>query len=169
MRKFFLTLAAAALTLIGAGADLSLAQGGAGERIDRVSNQRLAGSPFSDLRGLSYQQCERRCLGDRQCMAIEHVRGGPTGAGASHCRLFRTFGAAHAAGDADVGYKRSGVAKDTAPPHAAKPAPHVTALPPPKPEPHLKAAPPHAAPAPKTTAVPSPPPSDRPSRRRRTP
>jgi esterase/lipase superfamily enzyme len=145
MRKFFLTLAAVALALIGGGADISLAQGGAGERIDRVSNRRLTGSPFADLRGLSYQLCERRCLANRQCMALEHVRGGATGAGASHCRLFSSFGASRAASDADIGYKRASVATDKAPPPVARSAPKVTAPPP------------SATPAPRTTTVPSPP------------
>src|ERR1700693_5149375 len=123
MRKFSLTLAAVALVLISAGTDSSVAQGGSGERIDKVSNQRLTGNSFTSLRGLSYQECERRCLADRQCKALEHIRRRAVGASASHCRLFSSFGAAHASRNSDIGYKRPGLATDKALPPVAKPAP----------------------------------------------
>ena len=160
MRKFYLTLAAVALVLISAGTDSSVAQGGSGERIDKVSNQRLAGNSYANLRGLSYQQCERRCLAERQCKALEHTRGGAVGGTASQCRLFSSFGAAHASRDADIGYKRPGLAKDKAPPLAAKPAPKVTANAPPappKPGPKLRVPPPpRVGSGAKVTSVPPP-------------
>jgi esterase/lipase superfamily enzyme len=143
MRKFSLMLAALALALISAGAGGAVAQGGAGERIDKVSNRKLGGHPFISLKGLSYHECEQRCLADGQCKALEHTRaGGATG----QCRLFSSFGGAHAAQDADVGYKRQGVAKDKAPAPVARSAPKVTAAPPP--------APPTPAPTPKSDPPP---------------
>jgi len=148
MWKFSLALAVAALVLVLAGTDSSVAQGGPGDRIDKVSNRRLTGNSFASLRGLSYQQCERRCLADRQCMALEHVRGGTAGPRASHCRLFSSYGAAHASRDSDIGYKRPGVVKDKALPPVARSAPRVTAVPPPapsKPEPTVKSVPPPQA------------------------
>ena len=131
MRKFFLTLAAVAPIVLSAGIDSSLAQGSSGERIDKVANRRLTGNSYASLKGLSYHNCERRCLADRQCKALEHTRGGPAGGAASQCRLFNSAGAAYAAQNSDIGYKRSGLAKDTAPPPVPKPAPKVTAIPPP--------------------------------------
>ena len=159
MRKSSLTLAVVALIVLSAGADCAVAQGGSGDRIDKVSNHRLTGNAFTSLRAVSYSQCERRCLAEPQCKALELIRGGgATGL----CRLFSSVGAAHVSQNADIGYKRPGVVTDKALPPAAKPAPKVTALPPhasPKPEPHVKPAPPHGAgPGPKITSVPSPPP-----------
>jgi esterase/lipase superfamily enzyme len=158
MRKISLTLAAVALVLVSAGTDSSLAQGGAGERIDKVANQRLAGNSFASVRGLSYQQCERRCLADRQCKALEHVRGGTVGAAASQCRLFSSVGAAQASQNSDIGYKRSALAKDKAPPPVARTAPKVTAPPaPPKPEAKQKSDPSHrVGSGSKMTSVPPP-------------
>jgi len=142
MRNFSFALAAAALILASAPNNAALAQGSSGERIDKVSNQRLAGSAFASLTGLSYQQCERRCLADPQCKALEHVRGGGTpGKSTSRCRLFSSFGAAQASQGSDIGYKRSTVAK-------SKVAPPV-----------VKSAPPVARSEPKVTSVPPPPPT----------
>ena len=115
MRRFPLTLAAVAMFSWAGGADLA-AQSRTTERIDKVANHRLTGSAYASLRGLSYEQCERRCLADHACRALEHIRGGTGGANTSQCRLFRAFGTAHAAANSDVGYKRPTLAKDIAPP-----------------------------------------------------
>jgi esterase/lipase superfamily enzyme len=167
MRKSFLTLAAVAFVVLSAGADSSLAQGGSADRIEKVSNRRLTGAAYASLNGLSYRTCERRCLADRQCKALEHTRGGRAGGAAAQCRLFRAAGAAHAAPNSDVGYKRAGLAQDKAAPPVTRSAPKVTAIPPPKSsEPALRSAPQPGAGSggsgsgPKTTAVPSPPPSE---------
>src|SRR5947209_6560859 len=112
MRKSFVAMAAVAIILLSGSADDAAAQGSSHDRIERVANHRLTGSVFADLRGLTYRDCERRCLVDRQCVALEHVRGAAAGAIASHCRLFRSVGAAHAARDADIGYKRSSAAAE---------------------------------------------------------
>src|SRR6185295_2724407 len=140
MRRFFLALAALALSMLSAGNDVALAQAGPGERIERISNRRLSGNAYASLRGLTFQQCEKRCLADRQCTALEHTRGGSVvaGANASQCKLFRSFGTAQASADSDVGLKRPALAAK-APPHAP---PKVTATPPaPMPhKPELKAA-----------------------------
>jgi esterase/lipase superfamily enzyme len=134
MRTFPLTLAAAAMLSWAGSAGLA-AQRGTPERIDKLANHRLTGSAYASLRGLSYEQCERRCLADRACRALEHIHGGGT-ANAS-CRLFRAFGTAHAAANSDVGYKRPTVAKDTAPPaptaRPIAPPPKIAAAPPPAP------------------------------------
>src|SRR5262249_4897317 len=153
MRKIPLTLAAVAM-LSWAGAGDLAAQSGTGERIDKVANRRLTGSAYASLRGLSYEQCEQRCLADRQCRALEHVRGGVGRASTSQCRLFRAFGMAHAAPNTDVGYKRPALARDIAPPSAPKPAPGVRSPPPVVSAPTPRA----VAPAPRT-AAPSPPPT----------
>ena len=171
MRKSSLTMAAVALIVLSARADSAVAQGGSGDRIDKVSNHRLAGSSYTSLRGVSYSQCERRCLAEPQCKALELIRGGgATGL----CRLFSSVGAAHVSQNADIGYKRPGLAADKMLPPAAKPVPKVTAVPPhapPKPEVHVKPAPPHGAGSgPKITSVPSPAPhKGEPKRRRRMP
>jgi esterase/lipase superfamily enzyme len=158
MRKFSFTLAAVAFILVAAGIGNTAAQAGPGERIDKISNQTLTGNPFVSLRGLSYQQCERRCLAERQCRALEHIRGGTAGANTSQCRLFSSFGAAHASQASDIGYKRPGLA-ETLPP-VAGPAPKVTAIPPPAPhksEPTARsAAPHHGGSGPKVTSPPAP-------------
>ena len=128
MRRFPLTLAAVAMLTWAGGAEMAAqshaakrATERATERIDKVANHRLTGSAYATLRGLSYEQCERRCLADRACKALEHVRGGTGGAKTSQCSLFRGFGAAHAAADSDVGYKRPMLAKDAAPPVGSAP------------------------------------------------
>src|SRR5262245_8569206 len=161
MRTFPLTLAAVAM-LSWAGAGDAAAQSATAERIDKVANRRLTGSPYASLSGLSYEQCERRCLAERACRALEHVRGG---ASASQCRLFGAFVTAHAAAHSDVGYKRPALAKDTE--HAARkaapgapraplaksaPTPHPAA-----PAPKVAPTPHPAAPAPKVAAAPPPP------------
>jgi esterase/lipase superfamily enzyme len=153
MRKFSLTLAAAALVLISAGTGSSMAQGGSGERIDKISNRSLTGNSFVSLQGLSYHNCERRCLVSPECKALEHTRGGRAGGAASQCRLFSSVGAARASQSSDIGYKRSALAKDTAPPPVARSAPKATApLAPPKPEPKLKSASPPVGSGPKDPA-----------------
>src|SRR5262245_875642 len=113
MRRFPRTLAAVVLLLWAVGADLA-AQSATAERIDKLANHRLTGSAYASLTGLSYEQCERRCLADHACRALEHIRGAG-GAKTSQCRLFRAFGNAHAAANSDVGYKRSTLAKETPP------------------------------------------------------
>src|SRR5689334_19545855 len=120
MRNISLTLAAAALALVSAGTGSSLAQGGSAERIDKVSNRGLAGHSYASLKGLTYSQCERRCLADTRCKALEHVRRVAIGANDSQCRLFSSFGAVHASQNSDVGYKRPGLASHKALPPAAK-------------------------------------------------
>jgi esterase/lipase superfamily enzyme len=179
MRRFPLTLAVVAMLSGAGGADLA-AQSGTAERIDKVANHRLTGSAYASLRGLSYGQCERRCLADRACRALEHIRGGIGAANNSQCRLFRAFGAAHAAANSDVGYKRPTLSKDTTPPGSARtvrpnaPSPKSASAPPPAPtgaEPRRKTfamkrsvvpaepAPgsPPAPPAPSASAPPPPP------------
>ena len=119
MRKSSLTLAAVALIVLSARVDSAVAQGVSGDRIDKVSNHRLTGNSFASLRGVSYSQCERRCLAAPQCKALELIRGaGATGL----CRLFSSVGAAHVSQNADIGYKRPGTVTDKALPPAAKPA-----------------------------------------------
>jgi hypothetical protein len=159
MRKFSFTLATVALILVAVGTDTSVAQGGSGVRIDKVSNQRLSGNSFKSLNGLSYQQCERLCLTDPQCMALEHIRVRDTpGGSTSQCRLFHSFGVAHASPGSDIGYKRSDVAKKNAPPPLSDSVPEVTSVPP-KPEPKARSvpqketAPPPSVPAPRNPAV----------------
>src|SRR5262245_3275317 len=120
MRRFPFTLAAVAMLSWAASADLA-AQSRTAERIDKVANHRLTGGAYASLKGLSYEQCERRCLADHACRALEHIRGGTGGANTSQCRLFRAFGTAHAAANSDVGYRRPTLAKDIAPP--VRPAP----------------------------------------------
>jgi esterase/lipase superfamily enzyme len=139
MRRFLLTLAAVAMLTWAGGAEMAAQSRGA-ERIDKVANHRLTGSAYASLRGLSYEQCERRCLIDHACKALEHVRGGPGGANTSQCRLFRAFGTAHAAADSDVGYKRSMLARDAAPrvgstpvARPVAPSPKSVSAPPPAP------------------------------------
>jgi esterase/lipase superfamily enzyme len=122
MRKFSLTLAAVVLILLSAPIDRAAAQGGPGERIDKIPNQGLAGTSFANLRGLSYEECEKRCLADRQCKALEHVRGGTTGENASQCRLFSAFGEARASQVSDIGYKRTVLATDDKSPPLRGPA-----------------------------------------------
>src|SRR5215831_11364015 len=147
MRRFSLTLAAVAMLSWAGGADLA-AQSPTAERIDKVANHRLTGSAYAILRGLSYEQCERHCLADHACRALEHFRGGIGVANASQCRLFRAAGTAHAAPNSDVGYKRSILAKDKAPPVLSTP----------------RARP--IAPLPKTASAPPPPPTGAEPRRR---
>ena len=113
MRRFPRTLAAVVMLLWAVGADLA-AQSATAERIDKLANHRLTGSAYASLTGLSYEQCERRCLADHACRALEHIRGAG-GAKTSQCRLFRAVGNAHAAANSDVGYKRSTLAKETPP------------------------------------------------------
>jgi esterase/lipase superfamily enzyme len=147
MRRFPLTLAAVAMFSFTGGADLA-AQSRTAERIDKVANHRLTGSAYASLRGLSYEQCERRCLGDHACRALEHIRGGTGGLNTSQCRLFRAFGTAQAAANSDVGYKRATLARDIAPP--AGPAPTARPI----------------APSPKTGSAPPPAPTGAEPRRK---
>jgi esterase/lipase superfamily enzyme len=160
MRKFSLTLAAAALVLAWAGLGSAVAQNAPGDRIEKAANQRLSGSSYISLRGLSYEDCEKRCLAEQQCKALVHVREGAAGAIASQCRLFSTFGTALAAQDSDVGYKRQGLAKDTSPPPPPSAQPRGgSAAPPPKPETATRPAPPpviSAPPPPPVTSAPPP-------------
>jgi esterase/lipase superfamily enzyme len=151
MRRFPLTLAAVAMLSWAGGADLA-AQSRTAERIDKVANHRLIGSAYASLRGLSYEQCERRCLADHACRALEHIRGGTGGANTSQCRLFRAFGSAHAAANSDVGYKRPTLAKDIAPPVGPAPTARPSA-------PSPKAAPTARPIAPSPKAVSAPPPA----------
>ena len=167
MRKFLLTLAAVVLGLISTGTDSSLAQG---ERIDKVSNRRLAGSSFVNLRGLSYQECERRCMAEQRCKALEHIRGGAARGSTSQCRLFSAFGAAHAAqelrhrlqavdagqqqgacgqGSAEDGLEAAAGAIQARANRGSAPPPHVPSSPaPPASEPKAKSAMKKAAPPP---------------------
>jgi esterase/lipase superfamily enzyme len=147
MRRFSLTLAAVVMLSWAGGADLA-AQGPTAERIDKVANFRLTGSAYAILRGLSYEQCERRCLADHACRALEHIRGGIGVAKASQCRLFRATGTALPAANSDVGYKRSILARDTTPTVSST----------------SRARP--IAPSPKTAHAPAPPPSGAEPRRR---
>ena len=157
MRKFSLTLAAAALVLAWAGLGSAVAQNASGDRIEKAANQRLSGSSYISLRGLSYEDCEKRCLAEQQCKALVHVREGAAGAIASQCRLFSTFGTALAARDSDVGYKRQGLAKDTSPPPPPSAQPRVgSAAPPPKPETAMRPAPPPVISAPPPASAPTP-------------
>lgn len=157
MRRVFFTWAAMMLFLVSAGSHGSLAQDGSGARIDKVANRGMSGSPFATLRGLSYQQCERSCLLDAKCLALEHVRAtGTAAANKSQCRLFSSVGAVRAAQGSDIGYKRSSVAKSKAPPPAAA-APPVAQPAPPKVTMMPRVAPP-PGPSMKSVAPPAPPP-----------
>ena len=149
MRKFCFTLATMASVLLCVGANISAAQGASGERIEKISNRRLAGHTFLTLRGLDYQQCEARCLSEQQCKALEHVHGSSSGLRASTCRLFSSFTSAHASTGADVGYKLPGLAKG-AKPQPEKSPPKVTAAPPPAPgaEPRARSVAPSPPPPP---------------------
>ena len=71
----------------------------------------MNGTSYARLTGLTYEQCEARCLGDPQCVALEHFRGGGVIFGrTAQCKLFSSAGEPRASTLADSGYKRPGAA-----------------------------------------------------------
>lgn len=93
-------------------------------RIDKVSNQRLVGTSYARLTGLTWEQCVNRCLQDQQCQAIEHYRGGGLVIGRNaQCRLFSTIGEQRASNAADIGFKRATPPSRGPGPAAADPKP----------------------------------------------
>jgi len=141
MRRFALVLAAAVLVLFTAGLGSAMAQGSSGDRIEKVANRRLAGNAYTSLSGLSYADCEKRCLAETQCKALVHERGGAGGRPPSLCRLYSVFGTAMASQGSDVGYKRQGLADGKSAPPPAQPGMGAKA-PAPKPEMAVRRAPP---------------------------
>lgn len=76
--------------------------------IEKVGNKRISGRPYVRMSGLSYAQCEQRCLQDPQCKSLEHYRGGGVVIGRNaSCRLFSDVGDTRDSRYADVGFKRT--------------------------------------------------------------
>lgn len=82
---------------------------GRASHIERSTNYRLSGTVIATVRGLTWEQCEARCLGEQRCIAIEHFRGGFVLNRATQCKLFSTAGDRRANRYADIGFKRPGV------------------------------------------------------------
>ena len=97
--------------------------------IEKVENKALKGAAYARLKGLTYQQCEQRCLADARCVAIEHYRGGGLLRRSSNCALFSSVEQTADAKHSDIGYKRRSVA---AAPGAAAPSarPRIGGAPP---------------------------------------
>lgn len=94
----------------------AMAQGG-GQHIDKVANKRLSGTSYARIRGLSYEDCERRCLAEARCVAIEHYRGGGVIFGRNaQCKLFSVAGEVRSSNFADIGFKRAGPGRRPPPP-----------------------------------------------------
>ena len=75
--------------------------------IEKRGGSRMAGTAFAAFAGESYDQCERRCLGDPQCQAFEHFRGGRVINRQSQCKLFNSVGELRSNRTSDVGIKRA--------------------------------------------------------------
>ncbi|MFV0295080.1 MAG: alpha/beta hydrolase, partial [Hyphomicrobiaceae bacterium] len=85
-------------------------------RIVKAENTRLQGDAFARLRRLSYAQCERYCLADRRCKALEFYPGEAGRRRSYNCALFSNVRAAVRARHVLAGYKRSVVALGPPPP-----------------------------------------------------
>lgn len=120
MQTWLKTLAFRLATIavgVGLVAGPSVATAQTRSHIEKSANQRLSGDAFATFTGLSYDQCESRCLAEPQCQALEHYRGGRVLARQTQCKLFSSTGDARPNQYADVGYKRPGAGigrKDTA-------------------------------------------------------
>jgi len=79
--------------------------------IQKVENKALTGAAYSRLRNLSFAQCERVCLRDARCVAIEHHRGGGAPERSSNCALFSKVERSADSQNSDIGYKRRAVAE----------------------------------------------------------
>jgi esterase/lipase superfamily enzyme len=78
--------------------------------IEKVENKALKGAAYARVRDLTYQQCERRCLEDARCVAIEHYRGGGVLRRSSNCALFSSIEKSGDSKYSDIGFKRRSVA-----------------------------------------------------------
>ena len=125
MRKSSLTLAVVALIVLSAGADCAVAQGGSGDR-DRQGLQSQAYGQRIHQPESSELLAVREALPGRA--AMQGARAYPGGGATGLCRLFSSVGAAHVSQNADIGYKRPGVATDKTLPPAAKLAPKVSGI-----------------------------------------
>ena len=116
--------------------------------IDKVEDQSFRGEAYIRLTGLSYAQCEERCLRDPQCVAMEHYRGGGTLRRSPSCSLFSTVGETVASTTSVIGYKKQSTAgtaikrgigsaersfQPTQPKLSGAPSPVAEAAPPPAP------------------------------------
>lgn len=93
---------------------LALATSGAAfaqNRIEKRESKSLRGDAYVRLTGLSYAQCEERCLRDPQCVAMVHYRGGGTIQRSPACSLFSALDDEVASTTSDVGYKRQSTAE----------------------------------------------------------
>lgn len=89
----------------------AVAQGNPGSQtIERVANRSLKGAAYARLRGLSWGQCEARCLADARCLGFEHFRGGGVIRRVANCALFSVIESSNESRYSDVGYKRRSVA-----------------------------------------------------------
>jgi len=103
-----------------AGGGSAAAQGQSGH-IERIANKRLSGTAYAKLPGLSYEECEARCLADAKCVALEHFRGGRIVNRGTQCRLFSAAGEERASTYSDIGYRRAGAGPARTAKKAAKP------------------------------------------------
>ncbi|MGE0701381.1 MAG: PAN domain-containing protein, partial [Hyphomicrobiaceae bacterium] len=89
---------------------------------EKVENKVLVGSAFARLRGLTYEQCQERCLRESRCLAFEHYRGGGVIRRSSNCALFSSVREAKSSTWSDIAYKRQSVAAEGAAPVKKKAA-----------------------------------------------
>jgi esterase/lipase superfamily enzyme len=78
--------------------------------IEKIEGRALSGTAYARLTGLTYKQCETRCLGDQRCVALEHMPAKDDPPQLARCSLFSATRTARADADAVIGYKRGVVA-----------------------------------------------------------
>ncbi len=136
LKHFARAMTALAILVVGA-ASLPATVRAQTSRIEKIDSTAVTGSAYARLRRLTYDQCEKRCLSDRRCVALEFHEGEAGRRRSFNCALFSSIGQTRKAANTIVGLKRTETVRKSVEPERRAYRRVAPQPPPPRPSPSI--------------------------------